>query len=149
MAFKLTEAVPVDLFPQTPHCELVMKFERNSRKKSRNDLKADQDGAAGSDKPKQCGNSKKFCLPKGAVLWMWARFLFCGVCRLARASRVVSDGASSRVEMESTGSGTRLEAVSTECTEAEAEQTETVESIHVIDETVKCSHTESADHIQS
>ncbi len=32
MAFKLTEAVPVDLFPHTPHCELVMKFERETQK---------------------------------------------------------------------------------------------------------------------
>ena len=33
MAYKLTEAVPVDLFPHTPHFELVMKFERDTRKK--------------------------------------------------------------------------------------------------------------------
>ena len=30
--FKLTSAVPVDLFPHTNHCELVMLFERGERK---------------------------------------------------------------------------------------------------------------------
>ena len=38
MAYKLTEAVPVDLFPHTPHFELVMKFERDTRKKPTADV---------------------------------------------------------------------------------------------------------------
>ena len=33
-AFHLTAAVPIDLFPHTEHCELVLLFERSTGKKS-------------------------------------------------------------------------------------------------------------------
>ena len=45
MAYRLTEAVPVDLFPHTPHFELVMKFERDTRKKRSDDVNAKENPA--------------------------------------------------------------------------------------------------------
>ena len=45
VAYRLTEAVPVDLFPHTPHYELIMKFERDTRKKKSDDVSAKEDTA--------------------------------------------------------------------------------------------------------
>ncbi len=53
-AFKLTEAVPVDLFPHTYHFELIMKFERDTKKKT-----TDNSGTqAASAESESKGNAK-------------------------------------------------------------------------------------------
>ena len=69
MAYRLTEAVPVDLFPDTPHFELVMKFERDTRKKRSDDVNAKEDPAEDNS---ECSTSvddqkedNKCCTQKG------------------------------------------------------------------------------------
>ena len=65
IAYRLTEAVPVDLFPHTPHLELVMKFERDTRKKQCDDVTATEENSECSTSFDDQKEVNKYCTQKG------------------------------------------------------------------------------------
>ena len=54
--FTLIKAVPVDLFPGTKHCELVLLFERGNQQSLSNEHSSESDNAANHDKKSESDN---------------------------------------------------------------------------------------------